>query len=74
MSEFRQYRKKQIAELRPVTDNEMMHGLSGNISISPNDKELGHPFLGDMVARNPKNHNDQWMVAKEHFKDNFELM
>ena len=26
---------------------------------------------GDMIARNPKDHNDQWLVAKKYFKDNF---
>lgn len=30
------------------------------------------PKLGDMIARNPKNHKDQWLVAKEYFNDNFE--
>jgi hypothetical protein len=26
-----------------------------------------------MVARNPKDHNDQWYVAKAYFEDNLEL-
>jgi len=25
-----------------------------------------------MIARNPKNHNDKWLVAKQYFEDNFE--
>jgi hypothetical protein len=25
-----------------------------------------------MIARNPKNHNDQWLIAKQYFEDNFE--
>ena len=25
-----------------------------------------------MIARNPKNHDDQWLVAKQYFEDNFE--
>jgi uncharacterized protein YozE (UPF0346 family) len=25
-----------------------------------------------MIARNPKNHDDQWLVAKRYFEDNFE--
>lgn len=25
-----------------------------------------------MIARNPKNHEDQWLVAKKYFEDNFE--
>jgi uncharacterized protein YozE (UPF0346 family) len=25
-----------------------------------------------MIARNPKNHDDQWLVAKQYFENNFE--
>jgi hypothetical protein len=25
-----------------------------------------------MIARNPKNHDDQWLVAAKYFADNFE--
>jgi len=25
-----------------------------------------------MIARNPKNHADQWLVAAKYFADNFE--
>jgi len=25
-----------------------------------------------MIARNPKNHADQWLVAERYFADNFE--
>ena len=70
---FNQYRRKQIAELRPVTDEEVMsRTLSENISISLADKENGSPKAGDMIARNPANHNDQWLVAEDYFKANFE--
>jgi hypothetical protein len=73
MSEFKQYRRKAIAELRPVTDSEVMSiSLTSNISLSPADKENGSPKIGDMIARNPQNHNDQWLVAAEYFEANFE--
>lgn len=36
------------------------------------DKEAGSPKTGDMIARNPKNHADQWLVAAQYFADNFE--
>lgn len=29
---------------------------------------------GDMIARNPKNHEDQWLVGRKYFKENFELI
>jgi len=69
MSEFKQYRRKQIAELRPFHEGEQ---LSERISISQADRDNGSPKVGDMIARNPKNHDDQWLVAKQYFADNFE--
>lgn len=70
MSEFKQYRRKQIAELRSYVDGEPM----GGISISSEDIKAGSPKAGDMIARNPKNHADQWLVAAQYFSDNFEAM
>lgn len=42
------------------------------VSISDVDLQNGSPKIGDMIARNPKEHNDQWLVAKQYFEDNFE--
>ena len=69
MSEFKQYRRSQIAELRPYVSGEI---LEKKVSISEADKLAGSPKIGDMIARNPKNHQDQWLVAKKYFEDNFE--
>jgi len=69
MNEFKQYRRKQIAELRPYQEGEV---LSERVSVSQSDKEAGSPKVGDMIARNPKNHEDQWLVANQYFEDNFE--
>lgn len=69
MSEFKQYRRKQIAELRPYVEGE---NLSDRVSISKPDQEAGSPKPGDMIARNPKNHDDQWLVAADYFAENFE--
>lgn len=68
VSDFRQYRRKHIAELRPYVPGEDLSG----VSISAPDKESGSPKIGDMIARNPKNHKNQWLVAEQYFKDNFE--
>lgn len=65
---FKSYRRKQIAELRPYVQGEPMDG----ISVSDVDKAAGSPKEGDMIARNPKNHDDQWLVAAQYFNDNFE--
>ncbi len=69
MTEFKNYRRKQIAELRPYKIGE---NLSERVSITQADAEAGSPKEGDMIARNPKNHDDQWLVAKKYFDDNFE--
>jgi hypothetical protein len=82
MNNFKQYKRTQIAEMRPVTDRDIVnfntdlhpHSLRDTefkVSISQVDLNNGSPKIGDMIARNPKNHNDQWLVAEQYFKDNF---
>lgn len=68
MKVFKRYRRKQIAELRPWKEGDGMTG----ISVSAEDTKAGSPKVGDMIARNPKNHADQWLVAAAYFADNFE--
>ena len=65
---FELYKRKEKAELRPYREGEKLPDI---VSISKADKDAGSPKEGDMIARNPKNHNDQWLVAKEYFEDNF---
>lgn len=83
MSEFKKYRRTNIAEMRPVNDNDLewnmrlnripANGVNGSISVSISDADLanGSPKIGDMIARNPNNHDDQWLVAKDYFEANF---
>ncbi len=66
---FSKYKKKQVSELRPFIKGEV---LPEYVSISQADKDAGSPKAGDMIARNPINHNDQWLVAEKYFNDNFE--
>jgi hypothetical protein len=42
------------------------------VSVSAEDRAAGSPKHGDMIARNPNNHADQWLVAAQYFADNFE--
>lgn len=77
MSEFKQYRRKAIAELRPVdTDKDAVFLHGEGISISAPDLLLHDTnpaeFYRGFIARNPANHNDQWYVARAYFDDNFE--
>jgi len=67
MEKFKQYKRKGLSEMRPYVKGEDIT----NISISKEDnpeEDMG------MVARNPKNHEDQWYVARKYFDDNLELV
>lgn len=68
--EFKKYRRKQIAELAKWIEG---YDLTG-VSISSEDLKNGSPKYGDMIARNPINHNDFWLVAEKYFVDNFEAL
>jgi len=62
---FKKYRRTNVAEMRPYIQGEDLSDISVADVDSPS-MDMG------MVARNPKNHKDQWYVAKQYFKDNFE--
>lgn len=81
MREFKKYRRTQVAEMREVTLNDRIEFKNRNfisveektrVSISDADLLKGSPKIGDMISRNPKNHKDQWLIAEQYFKDNFE--
>jgi len=71
MSEFKQYRKKRLSEMRPYIEGEV---LSPSVSVGYSDAAAGSPKVGDMIARNALAHDDEWLVAADYFNDNFELM
>ncbi len=59
------YRRTGLSEMRPYVFGEDL----SNISVSGID----HPETDmGMIARNPKNHTDQWYVTRKYFEDNFE--
>ncbi len=64
---FKKYKRRNIAEMRPYEKGEDLAG----VSVSKADSDHGSPKPGDMVARNPKNHDDQWLVSAEYFAENF---
>lgn len=57
--EWKNYRKKALQPMRPYIPGEDLQG----ISVS----DVDTPELGGMIARNPKDYNDQWYVAKDFF-------
>lgn len=81
MSSFKKYKRTQIAEMRTVEQydidcfrvyGKIEYEATGKVSISQADLDAGSPKIGDMIARNPKNHKDQWLVAEQYFKYNFD--
>lgn len=68
MNNWSFYQRKGLSEMRPYVPGEDLSG----VSIAECDKTNGSPKDGDMIARNPKNYGDQWLVAKKYFEDNFE--
>lgn len=65
---FAKYKRKGLTEARPYVLNEDLT----HISVAAVDRVNGSPRAGDMVARNPKNHDDQWLIAAQYFADNLE--
>jgi len=65
---WKRYKRKGLSEMRPYVEGEDV----SLVSISQPDLAAGSPKAGDMIARNPKNHEDQWLVTKEYFEDNLE--
>lgn len=62
--EFTRHRRKGMAEMRPYKPGEDL----SRITVSQEDQ----PEEGGKIARNPDNHDDQWYVSKQYYKDNFE--
>jgi hypothetical protein len=67
---WNKYRRKGLSEMRPYTPGEDI----SHVSISEPDRLAGSPKVGDMIARNPDNHADQWLVAKAYFEKNLEAV
>lgn len=65
---WNQYKRKGTSEMRPYVLGEDLT----DVSMSVEDARNNSPQEGDMIARNPKNHKDQWLVAKKYFEENLE--
>lgn len=64
MSEFKNYRKKNVQPMRPYVPGEDMTGISVNKEDTPEE--------GGMIAVNPNNPEDKWYVGKAFFEENYE--
>jgi hypothetical protein len=68
-SGFRRYQRLNVVEMRPFVPGE---SLGQQVSVSATDRVNGSPKAGDMIARNPRDHRDMWLVAAAYFAANFE--
>lgn len=65
--EIKKYVKKEQQPMFPWFEEFDMEG----VSVSEADLKNGSPKYGDMIAINPKNPADQWLVAEKFFKENY---
>ncbi len=63
MSEFKNYRKKNVQAMRPYVPGEDLTGISVNKEDVPEE--------GGMIAVNAANGEDRWYVAKQFFAENY---
>ena len=68
MIEWKWYRRPGITEMTPWSPDIDMT----NVSVSQTDRNNGSPKSTDMIARDPNNRADQWLVAGKYFSENFE--
>lgn len=76
---FKKYKQTNIAEMaewEPIGyethEAEKLNLINMGISISQTDLNNNSPRIGDMIARNPENHNDMWLISEDYFRENFE--
>ena len=68
MTDFIRYRRTAIAEMAGWTPEFDMD----DVSVGDSDIRNGSPKLGDMIARDPADHSDKWLVNAGYFAANFE--
>jgi hypothetical protein len=70
---FKKYKRKGLSEMVSAAEFILNGGDLSKVSISEPDKALDQEqFEQGYIARNPKNHEDMWYVAKKYFDDNLE--
>lgn len=70
--EFKKFIKNTEVEMVEYNRNLLYpKDFMDKLSISLEDKKNGSPKNGDMIARNPNNHDDMWLVSKEYFEQNY---
>lgn len=67
MEGFKLYKKKAAQPMKPWQPGMDM----SMVSVSDADRENGSPKEGDMIAINPDNETDMWLVSKKYFEENY---
>ena len=67
---MKEYRKKNTLAMEPWHDMIDMEG----VSVSKPDAARGSPKPGDMIATNPQDVEDRWLVSAKFFYDNYEAV
>lgn len=62
---WEKYERTGEIEARPYEPGEDL----SDVSISDEDD----PSEGDMIARNPDNHDDKWLIDEEYFDKNYTI-
>jgi hypothetical protein len=65
---FKDFKRRGSVLAMPWTEEVNMEG----ISVSDVDRQNGSPKEGDMICCNPDNTADQWLVATEYFRTNYQ--
>jgi len=60
------YKSRAITQIRPYEVGEDLNG----ITMSPKHE----PEMGDMICRRYDKPDDQWLISKEYFMQNYELV
>jgi hypothetical protein len=62
--------KLEVCWMRPYVEGEPMT----HIAVSGVDKLAGHPRIGDMVARETRDGERQWLVTKDYLDQHYEVI
>lgn len=62
MNEFTKHKREGVSEMRHYVPGEDLNGIGIPSGHTPKE--------GDWIARNPKDHSDEWLVTDEYYAEN----
>ena len=66
---YKKFNNTTVFEITKWDEDFIMSG----VLIGPADVENGSPKKGDVIARDPKDHSQKWLINKSDFKSNFKI-